>query len=1081
MALTKIKSTGIDTLAGDISLVDSAKINLGTGNDLQLYHSGSKSYIKDAGTGNLAILTSTLELNNAADSQNMVTANEGGGVYLYHAGSTKLGTTSTGVTITGTAVATAFTGNVTGNVTGNTSGTAATVTTAAQPAITSVGTLSSLAVGNITTTGYIRGPASFVIDPATHGDDTGTLVIAGNLQVDGTTTTINSTTVSVDDVQIILAQGASNSAAANGGGIILDGANASISYTHATTSWDFNKPIKSTSYIEAVGNISTGTDGGRLRAGGSNEMQLYFTGSHGILSSSTGNFTLDVAGSIKLDADSSNVYLSDGGTDIGLLSVNNQDLNIRNTIADKDIYFQGNDSDNGGNFTAFSLDMSQYGKATFNSGITAGASTAGDWGLTLNTLAGDNMKLSVQDTGSSGAAHGILSVSDGGFTIDVTGDINLDADGGDITLKDGGTEFGHLSNSSGLLIQSAASNSHIFLTPAGTGNVQINSDNLTVTGAEGESATLMLQADEADDNADIWGIRNNTDNTLTFINQISGSLVPQITLTPHATVANSTTAIAGALTVAGTTFLDGGNGYFRDGVGNSYSSGWDANTDDHSTWINFEGYQGGTTRFRDLRIGTGKQASFVHFDGSEAAVTILGNVGIGITPNSGWPTSTDFRVLQIGTGIGLWGRGSGDEERGGLTANLYHDGSAFKYLSTGVVTSYQQNDGTHRFSNAASGSANATATLIESLVIDSDRKVGIGINSGTVEGRVDVRMNMVGVDWTDGNWSEVWDASGTPGNKFDKSVFHIDTNRNGGATGGIVGIAFSPGWQGHQNWGIYSFNKIGGSSTEGDLAFVNQLNTSGIQERLRFKSDGKVGIGVSDPDAKLEIKGTGGSTGLTFKTTDASSNETFFIKDGGGVGVRYYPFSIGVPSSTSIVSGTRMFIDGTSTDITVASTGYLGIGTTGPNAPLDITPDSNKKTIRVDNISQRGYQEYVISGTIGANAVTITMQCGSYFQAEVVATFQQSNGGTDNNVYFNGIWTNNHTTHLFKNKTDGGTVPRIGSMGTNPTFSVGVGDSASNTGKLIFTKAAAANTTGTFCVHVRVYGYNNQGMTYVVS
>ena len=46
-----------------------------------------------------------------------------------------------------------ITGNLTGNVTGNTSGTAATVTGAAQSAITSVGTLTSLGVGAITSTG----------------------------------------------------------------------------------------------------------------------------------------------------------------------------------------------------------------------------------------------------------------------------------------------------------------------------------------------------------------------------------------------------------------------------------------------------------------------------------------------------------------------------------------------------------------------------------------------------------------------------------------------------------------------------------------------------------------------------------------------------------------------------------------------------------------------------------------------------------------------------------------------------------------------------------------------------------------
>jgi hypothetical protein len=58
--------------------------------------------------------------------------------------------TSTGLTGT-------LTGNVTGNVTGNTSGTALTVTQAAQTAITSVGTLTSLAVTNNTTVGGTLG------------------------------------------------------------------------------------------------------------------------------------------------------------------------------------------------------------------------------------------------------------------------------------------------------------------------------------------------------------------------------------------------------------------------------------------------------------------------------------------------------------------------------------------------------------------------------------------------------------------------------------------------------------------------------------------------------------------------------------------------------------------------------------------------------------------------------------------------------------------------------------------------------------------------------------------------------------
>ena len=55
------------------------------------------------------------------------------------------------------------------------------------------------------------------------------------------------------------------------------------------------------------------------------------------------------------------------------------------------------------------------------------------------------------------------TISDGGdLTIDVAGDIILDADGGDIILRDVGTNFAHLSNSSNnLLIRSAINNADI--------------------------------------------------------------------------------------------------------------------------------------------------------------------------------------------------------------------------------------------------------------------------------------------------------------------------------------------------------------------------------------------------------------------------------------------------------------------------------------------------------------------------------------------------------------------------------------------------------------------------------------------
>jgi len=85
------------------------------------------------------------------------------------------------------------------------------------------------------------------------------LVVSGDLTVNGTTTTVNSTTLDVDDINITIAKGAANAAAANGAGLTVDGASATILYTSATDSWNFNKPLKATNtdyWLVPAGNIA---------------------------------------------------------------------------------------------------------------------------------------------------------------------------------------------------------------------------------------------------------------------------------------------------------------------------------------------------------------------------------------------------------------------------------------------------------------------------------------------------------------------------------------------------------------------------------------------------------------------------------------------------------------------------------------------------------------------------------------------------------------------------------------------------------------------------------------------------------
>ena len=119
-----------------------------------------------------------------------------------------------------------------------------------------VRTTDNVTFGNITTTGYIAGPAVLTIDPAGVGDNTGKVVIAGDLQIDGTTTTINSTTVSVDDLNLTLASGAANASAANGAGITIDGASATFTYVSASDRWTMNKDLATDLVGNVTGNVS---------------------------------------------------------------------------------------------------------------------------------------------------------------------------------------------------------------------------------------------------------------------------------------------------------------------------------------------------------------------------------------------------------------------------------------------------------------------------------------------------------------------------------------------------------------------------------------------------------------------------------------------------------------------------------------------------------------------------------------------------------------------------------------------------------------------------------------------------------
>jgi len=97
--------TGETTLSANLNLGDNDKAIFGAGDDLEIYHSGTASIIKDGGQGSLFIAgASDIYITDDTISQTMARFTVNGASSLSHSGSTKLFTTSTGIDVTGTVV-----------------------------------------------------------------------------------------------------------------------------------------------------------------------------------------------------------------------------------------------------------------------------------------------------------------------------------------------------------------------------------------------------------------------------------------------------------------------------------------------------------------------------------------------------------------------------------------------------------------------------------------------------------------------------------------------------------------------------------------------------------------------------------------------------------------------------------------------------------------------------------------------------------------------------------------------------------------------------------------------------------------
>ena len=97
-----INVVGVSTFQDNVRLGDNDRLNFGDDNDLQIFHDGTNSFIRDLGAGNLYIDSNGASINIRTNfDESSIVANNNGSVDLYYDDSKKFETTGYGVTVSG--------------------------------------------------------------------------------------------------------------------------------------------------------------------------------------------------------------------------------------------------------------------------------------------------------------------------------------------------------------------------------------------------------------------------------------------------------------------------------------------------------------------------------------------------------------------------------------------------------------------------------------------------------------------------------------------------------------------------------------------------------------------------------------------------------------------------------------------------------------------------------------------------------------------------------------------------------------------------------------------------------------------
>jgi hypothetical protein len=231
-----------------------------------------------------------------------------------------------------------------GTLNQNTTGTAATVTTAAQPNVTSLGTLTTLTVDNVIINGSTIG----------HTGDTDLITVASGIatvagEVSMTTLDIGGTNVTATAAELNLIDGGATvgtTAIADGDGIIHNDGTTMRVTSAATFKTYFTAGVSSAADDLTAGDaaVNVTTSSGDITID-SNAGAVSIDGHTGVTlaSSNSGNITLDSVADIILDSAGNDFNFKAGGTEVLRITNSSSDVIIRPVVDAKDLIFQQRD------------------------------------------------------------------------------------------------------------------------------------------------------------------------------------------------------------------------------------------------------------------------------------------------------------------------------------------------------------------------------------------------------------------------------------------------------------------------------------------------------------------------------------------------------------------------------------------------------------------------------------------------------------------------------------------------------------------------------------------------------------------